>query len=153
MYTENKKKPLPTGWYHATCRGVQWEDQIGQVLWTVDRGEYAWQNVTCPIHPNNPKTLDHLRGLMGSLNMNLPDDPHDELFDIALRGTRGQLNITQRIDDTQGMLIKYNFVMEAYPAAYPAEVNVLKEINNIHILQAPQYGAAKLPIKPQKINS
>lgn len=154
MYTGNKKKPLPTGWYHATCRGLQKTDDVIEIVFTVDRGEYAWQNAIVYVHPNQPKTYEHATGLFGALNMQLPDDPQDELLEVIIPGIRGQIHVTQRLDDTQpNSLIKYNYILETYPAAYPPDVDVLREKSNTHILRASQYGSAKLPIKPQKINS
>jgi len=153
MYSENKKKPLPSGWYHATCRGIQQPSDIVEIVWTVDRGAYTWQNVLSYINLSNPKTYSYVRGLFATLNMQLPEDPTDELLGVIIQGVRGQIHVTQRVDDTQpNGSIKYNYIIETHPAAYPPDIDVLREKNNVHILRAPQYGSAKLPIKPQKIN-
>jgi hypothetical protein len=146
-----KKYCLPTGWYFATCRGLQRDGDLLQFVWTVDRGEDTWQNVIQQTTVFDLKAIDQIRRVFSAINVVLPEDFTQPVIEALVYGVRAQLSVTQLAEDNGYSVIKRNIIIEAKPATVPAEIDVFAERNDSHILRGSQFGAAKLPIRPQKI--
>jgi hypothetical protein len=145
----SQKSVLPTDWYHASCRAVQYNEDYYQIVWTVDQGEHRFQNVMMSGSVKDIKTFDRYRSIFSRFGIVLPLSADDPTLELMVVGVRAMIHVSQYVDDTRPDFIHTkNIVLEMKHPVLPSDVDVFSDKNDYHIMRGTQYGAAKLPIKP-----
>lgn len=119
----HKKRLLTSGWYHITVRDAQIHNNGLRLVFTIDRGEYAYRNIV-EMFSLTDKGMERLQNLFFGISFVIITEFSSGLF--VRQFTNDKIRAKARIDrQIKGDVIK-NRVIELQPPEKPEDYNVLK---------------------------
>lgn len=119
----HKKTLLESDWYHVSIRSASIHNGGLRLVFTIDRGEYAYRNVV-EMFSLTERGMERLTSLFLGINYTVVTDHTSDLFIDQF--TNDKIRAKARIDrQIKGDVIK-NRVIELQPPEKPEDYNVLK---------------------------
>jgi len=120
----HRKRPLPSGKYTGTITNAEIKDNLLEITWTIDTGEYAWRNLK-ERFPIDDWGIDKLKGELEQLGYIMYTNFNKPLFikQFFVNRFRSELTVERELKD--GFI--RNVIIEHAIAKKVADYDVKKD--------------------------